>query len=270
MSGTSGRLRGKRILITGTSPNIGGTMARGFAAHGARVACTDLVPDLAESCAKRIRDEGGEAIALSGDVTDEGHADDAVATVLRTWGGIDVLVNNAVWIHHRGLLDMTIEDYRRQVNVVLGGAFLFTRAASRAMIKAGRGGSVINILSTAALQGQPGNIGYSTAKAGLLNFTRSVAMELAEYGIRVNGFTPTATQTTDPDARLMQADRRPPAYSNDFTGLFPMPRLPTPDDYVPSLVLLASDESLMMTGTNLVVDGGASAKYWPWVPRPAA
>jgi NAD(P)-dependent dehydrogenase (short-subunit alcohol dehydrogenase family) len=137
------------------------------------------------------------------------------------------------------------------------------------MIGGGHGGSIINILSTAAWQGEPGNIGYCTGKSGLVNFTRSAAMELAEHGIRVNGLTPTATIPDDPDvARLMVAAASSGGpYPMDFTGQVPLDRLPGPRDYVPALVFLASDESRMITGTNITVDGGAMAKYWPWTPH---
>jgi NAD(P)-dependent dehydrogenase (short-subunit alcohol dehydrogenase family) len=138
------------------------------------------------------------------------------------------------------------------------------------MVAAGGGGSIICILSTAAWQGQAGNVGYSTAKSGLINFTRSVAMELAPHGIRVNGFTPTATRPDDPElaerfdrAVAKGAERR----VMDFAGLNPWERLPTPSDYVAPLVFLCSDGAGMMTGTNLTVDGGALARYWPQYPR---
>ena len=149
------------------------------------------------------------------------------------------------------------------------GDDLFTRAAAKAMIEAGNGGSVINILSTAAWQGQPGNVGYTTAKSGLINFTRSVAMELAEHRIRVNGLTPTATQPADAEMARRAAEfaARPSRWSMDFTGQFPMGRLPTTSDYVGAAVFLASDASAMITGSNITIDGGATAKYWPWTPH---
>ncbi|WP_028654446.1 SDR family NAD(P)-dependent oxidoreductase [Nocardioides sp. J54] len=266
------RLRDKVAIVTGASPNIGGTLAAGLAAEGARVLCTDLSKDVAEAAAARIRDRGGYALALAGDVTDPAHADEAVAMAVDAWGGIDVLVNNAVFFQQQGVLDMPYDDYRRQLEVILGGSFLFTRAVARSMIERGREGSIINVLSTAAWQGQPGNVGYSTGKSGLINFTRSVAMELARHGIRVNGFTPTATAPTDPEARRAMEDllARPSTYRNDFAAQLPLGRLPTPDDYVGAVVYLASDESAMVTGTNITVDAGATAKYWPWTPHPEA
>jgi NAD(P)-dependent dehydrogenase (short-subunit alcohol dehydrogenase family) len=264
------RLQGKVAVVTGASPNIGGTLAVGLARQGASVLCTDLSAEVAAAAAARVLEAGGEAAYLAGDVTDPSHAEAAVALATERWGGIDVLVNNAVFFQQEGVLDMAYADYRRQLEVILGGSFLFTRAVARRMIDQGRGGSIVNVLSTAAWQGQPGNIGYSTGKSGLINFTRSAAMELARFGIRVNGFTPTATTPTDPEAREAMETllARPSAYRNDFVAQLPLGRLPTPEDYVGAVVYLASDESAMVTGTNITVDAGATAKYWPWTPHP--
>jgi NAD(P)-dependent dehydrogenase (short-subunit alcohol dehydrogenase family) len=264
------RLEGKVAIVTGASRNIGGTLAAGLAAEGARVLCTDLSEEVAAAAARRITDEGGEAAHLAGDVTDPAHASAAVAAAVERWGGIDVLVNNAVFFQQQGVLDMAYDDFLRQLGVILGGSFLFTRAVAESMIEQRREGSIVNVLSTAAWQGQPGNVGYSTGKSGLINFTRSTAMELARYGIRVNGFTPTATAPSDPEARQAMETllARPSAYRNDFAAQLPLGRLPTPDDYVGAVVYLASDESAMVTGTNITVDAGATAKYWPWTPHP--
>ena len=179
-----------------------------------------------------------------------------------------MLVNNAVRFNTKGVLDMPVEEFRRQVDIILGGAFLATQAVARSMVERQVGGSIVNILSTAAWQGQAGNIGYCTAKSGMINFTRSAAMELAPYGIRVNGFTPTATMPEDPELaeRFQRATAGAPAAGMDFVGQLPMGRLPGPSDYVGALVYLASDESGMVTGTNITVDGGALAKYWPQAP----
>jgi NAD(P)-dependent dehydrogenase (short-subunit alcohol dehydrogenase family) len=266
------RLTGKVAVVTGTSRNIGGAVARCFAAEGARVACTDIDPAVAEECAAAIVAAGGEALSFSGDVTDSAHAAQLMDSVAGAWGGVDILVNNAVRFDTRGLLTMDLESYRRQLDVILAGAFLFSRAAAQDMIRRNSGGSIINVLSTAAWQGQPGNIGYCTAKSGLINFTRSAAMELAPYRIRVNGFTPTATQPEDPELILRREERVRTAtseYRMDFELLSPLGRLPTPSDYLPAMVLLASDESAMITGSNITVDGGATAKYWPWIPARA-
>jgi NAD(P)-dependent dehydrogenase (short-subunit alcohol dehydrogenase family) len=264
------RLESKVAIVTGVSPNIGGALAQGLAAEGARVVCTSLSENAAEECVKKIVAVGGEACAVVGDVTEPAHADAAVGQALERWGRLDVLVNNAVWFNPKGLLNVPYEEYQRQLEIILGGAFLFTRAAANAMIELGTRGSIVNVLSTAAWQGQPGNLGYCTGKSGLINFTKSVAMELAEYGIRVNGFTPTATRPSDPElAQQFDAATQQPGgrYHTDFRAQFPLDRLPEPEDYVPAVVFMASDDSRMMTGTNITVDGGATAKYWPWTPH---
>lgn len=265
-------LAGKVAIVTGTSPNIGGALATGLASAGAAVVCNDLDPSVAESCADRIRSAGGTAEPVPFDVTDADAAEAAVASVVERHGRIDILVNNAVRFDQAGVLDMPLERYRRQLDIILGGAFIMTRAVAARMIESGTRGSIVNILSTAAWQGQAGNVGYSTAKSGLINFTRSVAMELAPFGIRVNGFTPTATRPDDPDLALgfdravaKGADLR----IMDFAGLNPWDRLPTPSDYVAPVIFLCSDGAAMMTGSNLTVDGGALARYWPQYPRRA-
>lgn len=263
------RLQDRTAIVTGAGGYIGGALAVGLAAEGARVVCTDLAEAPAHATMQLIIDAGGEALALAGDVTDTAHATDVVRAAEQRWGRVDILVNNAMVFNHKGLLTMPVEEFRRQVDVCLTGALVFTRSAADAMIAAGRGGSIVNVLSTAAWQGQPGNIGYSTAKSGLVNFTRSAAMELAAYGIRVNGFTPTATQpaTADDEKRMKAANSPDALYRNNFFGLMPMNRLPAPADYVPSVVFLASDDSSMITGSNITVDGGVTAKYWPWLPH---
>ena len=266
------RLEGKVAIVTGTSPNIGGTLAMGMAAEGACIVCTDLSAEVCGDCAEKIVAAGSDAVAVPGDVTESGHADEAVESALSRWGRVDVLVNNAVFFDQRGIESMDYDAYLRQLQVILGGAFLFTRAAARAMVSSGRGGSIVNVLSTAAFQGQPGNIGYATGKSGLLNFTRSAAMEYAAHGIRVNGFTPTATAPTDPAAIAQMNDLidRPQEYRMNFAAQLPMSRLPSPADYVGAVVFLASDDAAMITGTNITVDGGATAKYWPWQPHGTA
>lgn len=263
------RLEGRTAIVTGASANIGGALAAGLASEGARVVCTDIVAPVAQATAQTIIDNGGEAIAVAGDVTDTAHAAEVVRTATRRWGRIDVLVNNAMVFNHKGVLAMPVEEFRRQVDICLTGALVFTKAVAESMIAAGRGGSIINVLSTAAWQGQAGNIGYSSAKSGLVNFTRSAAMELAAHDIRVNGFTPTATAPANPEhEKALRAASSPEnAYVNDFYRLMPMNRLPAPADYVPAVVFLASDDASMITGTNITVDGGATAKYWPWIPH---
>jgi NAD(P)-dependent dehydrogenase (short-subunit alcohol dehydrogenase family) len=273
-----GRLDGKVALITGASPNIGRAAALGYAREGARVACNDINPEAAEAVVAVVRAEGGEAMAVPADVTDETAVEAMVSSVLEAWGRIDVLINGAVLWTGGSVLEMEKALYMRSLDVMLGGNLLCTRYVARSMIERGIAGSVICILSSAAWQGQPGNIAYCTGKSGLINFVRSAAMELAPHGIRVNGFTPTFTQPeTDeaaeygrtvrqalPNAATIGAERA--KWKSDLVGQMPL-RPPRPSDYIGGLVYLASDESMMMTGSSLNVDSGSLAKYWPYIPH---
>lgn len=262
-------LAGRVVLITGTSRNIGGVLASGMAAQGALVACNDVDPEVAGERATLIADAGGQALAVPFDVTDAEAAGAAVEKVVAGWGRIDALVNNAVTFDHGGLLDMTVDRFRKQVDVILAGSFIMSQIVARSMIANGGGGAMVNILSTAAWQGEVGNVGYATAKSGMVNFTRAAAMDLAPHGIRVNSLTPTVTMPEDPDL-IPSAEEYFASIADrgaiDFTGQMPWKRIPTPSDYVGPLVFLLSDEATMMTGTNVTVDGGALAKYWPQRP----
>jgi NAD(P)-dependent dehydrogenase (short-subunit alcohol dehydrogenase family) len=141
------------------------------------------------------------------------------------------------------------------------------------MVERKQGGAIINVISTAGHQGQPRNVGYCTAKAGLLNFTRSVAMELAPHGIHVNSLTPTATDPSESLDRAERWGRKRPSERvvqafEAFRRGVPMQRLPVPSDYGRAVVYLASEDARSVTGTDLRVDAGAVARYWAWNPAP--
>ena len=147
------KLAGKVALITGTSPNIGGGIAEGLADEGAKVVCVDVHPDYANGCADSITKRGGQAIGVVCDVTQEDQVQAAVARVKETFGGVDVLVNGAVIFNTKGVLEMPLAEWSRQIAIILTGAFLFTKYVARLMIDQGRKGSIINIISTAGHQG---------------------------------------------------------------------------------------------------------------------
>lgn len=271
------RLEGRVAIVTGTSPNIGGGIAEGLAAEGACVACVDVDPANAVDCARAIGAAGGRALAVPADVTAPEQVEACVLRVTRELGPIDLLVNNAALFLQKGVLDMTLEEWSSQLGVILDGTFLCTKAVAQHMVERGHGGCIVNVVSTAGHQGQPANVGYCTGKAGLLNFTRSVAMELAPHGIRVNSLTPTAT---DPRESLDRAqrwgrvrpDERIVAWFEPFRRSVPLQQLPAPSDYAKAVVFLASEDARFMTGADLRVDSGALGRYWAWEPsrgRPA-
>src|SRR5580693_6378725 len=270
------KLKGKVALVTGTSPNIGGGIAEGLAAEGAALVCVDARVENAADCARYIKSTGGRATAVTCDVTDESQVMAAVAAAREHFGGVDILVNNAAIFNKKGVIEMALDEWRRQLDIILDGAFLFTKHVAKSMIEQGRKGAIINIISTAGHQGEPNNIAYCTGKCGLLNFTRSAAMELVGHGIRVNSLTPTAT---DPAEMFERARRwgREPGSPDKLTGLMepfrrgvPMQRLPKPSDYGLAAAFLVSDDAAMITGTDLRVDAGAVARYWAWIPAAPA
>jgi NAD(P)-dependent dehydrogenase (short-subunit alcohol dehydrogenase family) len=264
------KLSGKVAIVTGTSPNIGGGIAQGLADDGATVVCVDVVADNARQCAEWLTSRGATALGLTCDVTDEAQVTAMVARVREAHGGVDILVNNAGILGGTSVLEMPLERWTRQIGVNLTGTFLCTKHVARLMVDQGRRGSIIVIVSTAGHQGQAGNIAYCTSKSGLLNFTRAAAMDLARHGIRVNSLTPTATDAEEGIERGVAWGRPRPERRGgmlDFEKMVPMGKLPSPEHYGRAAVFLASDDAEMITGTDLRVDAGAIAKYWPWIPH---
>jgi len=266
------KLDGKVAVITGTSSNIGGGIAEVMAAEGATIVCVDISPENAADCAAAIEKAGGHAMAATCDVTEEAQVKTVVSRSDETYGGIDILVNGAAIFNQKGVLDMPLAEWERQIAIILTGSFLFTKYVAQSMINRKRPGSIINLISSAGHQGQPNNVAYCTSKCGLLNFTRSVAMELVSHGIRVNSLTPTAT---DPAEGLERALRWGRQVTNTerirqgfepFRKRTPMQKLPSPRHYGRAAVFLASDDSEMMTGMDLRVDAGTVARYWAWDP----
>jgi NAD(P)-dependent dehydrogenase (short-subunit alcohol dehydrogenase family) len=269
------RLGGKVALITGTSPNIGGGIAEGLAGEGAAIVCVDSRAENAADCARYLRSIEARALAVTCDVTDEQQVIAAVTAAREAFGGVDVLVNSAAIFNRKGVIEMPLNEWQRQLSIILTGTFLFTKHIAKLMIEQGRGGSIINIISTAGHQGEPNNIAYCTGKSGLLNFTRSAAMELIAHGIRVNSITPTATDPAESLERSARWGRKGPGSEQvksfqqllqPFRDRVAMQKLPSPRDYGHAAAFLASDDAAMITGTDLRVDAGAIAQYWAWDP----
>jgi len=266
------KLEGRVAIITGTSPNIGGGIAEALAAAGASIVAVDAQQENAEGCASAIKAAGGSAIGVVCDVTDDAAVQAAVRKAMEAFGRIDILVNNAAYFHERTIAEMELPGWRKVISVILDGSFLFTKYAAAKMIESARGGVVINVISTTGHQGAPGNIAYATAKAGMLNFTRSAAMEYASQNIRVVSLTPTATSFAEKPERAKRwgadvgAMGHVGAMADQYANRIPLQRLPNASDYGAAAVFLASDDATMITGIDLRVDGGAVARYWAWDP----
>jgi NAD(P)-dependent dehydrogenase (short-subunit alcohol dehydrogenase family) len=276
-------LEGRIALVTGAGPNIGSGVALALSRYGARVACNDVREEPAAASARRIESHGGEAVAVVGDVTDEHDVMRYVAEVLERWGRIDILVNNAALLGGRGVLEESLDGFKRAVDVAAVGNFLNTKHVAISMIERGIKGNIVSILSSNAWQGAAGVIAYAFHKGGLANFVRAAAMDLAPYGIRVNSFSPTAPEPDNPELlaewERTGRPRRPdppadrpawwrPAGTFDVRGNIPMGAASTPTDIGHTVAWMCSDFARLVTGSDFVVDGGARAKYWGYTPPP--
>ena len=264
------RLDGKVALVFGVSPNIGGTCAHFMARQGARLALCDLQKSVAEEARDFMNGRGFEAIALAGDPSLEDETARIVTEALGHYGKIDVMLNLVGTQHRDEVLDFNLHDWQKQLAGYLGGGMLTTKHVARSMQERGVAGSIIHIISDAGHQGEAGNAGYSAAKAGLLNYARAAAMELARYRIRVNTISPTFNEHllwTYPLAWLNPRMHGPyNLTADDFLQGIPLGRFCTATDIANAAVFLASDASAFLTGVDLPLDGGARAKYWPWSP----
>ncbi len=244
----SGRLAGKRALLSAAAQGIGRASALAFATEGAEVIATDIN-------AERLKEiEGTDGISVRTlDVTD----DEAVAALAAEIGAVDVLFNVAGFVHHGSVLDCTEAEWDFGFDLNVKAAFRMIRAFLPAMLSAG-GGSIVNMASVASsLRGLPDRFIYGATKAAVIGLTKSVAADYIRQGVRCNAICPGTIQSPSLDDRIAAFDN-PVRAREDFIARQPIGRLGTTEEIAAMAVYLASDESRYTTGTAMVVDGGVT------------
>ena len=262
-----GRVAGKVALVTGAARGIGRASAARLAAEGAKVLCTDILEDEGEAAVGEIQAQGGEAVFMPQDVTDEAVWERVTAHAVERFGGLHILLNNAGIAPPGAMIeDLDFADWRRTLAIDLDSVFLGCKHGIRT-IKQHGGGSIINISSIMGLIGQPRAADYNSAKGGVRLLTKVAALECAEagYGIRVNSIHPGFVDT--PLVRNVVSDgvlAGQMGSANEamamLTMLHPIGRLGVSQDIANAVLFLASEEAAFMTGSELVVDGGYTAR----------
>ena len=244
-------LAGQVAIVTGAARGLGRAIAQTLAGAGAKVACVDVNQQTLADTIDAIRASGGTAEPIACDVTDSGRVSEVVTEVVDKWGALDILVNNAGITRDTLIMRMKDDQWDAVIGVNLRGTFLFTRAATRPMMK-GRRGRIINIASVSGLMGNPGQANYSASKAGVIGLTRTVARELAGRNITVNAIAPgfIATEMT---AALGQETL------DGIRKQIPLGRLGQPQDVADAVLFLASQAAEYITGHVLSIDGGLTA-----------
>jgi glucose 1-dehydrogenase len=252
-------LKGKNVLVTGGTSGIGQAIAVRFAEHGANVAINYLrQPDEAQdteeqvqACVNKVQQEGVRDVLVQGDVSKEDDVVRMARQAAEELGGLDVLVNNAGIQISRSSEELASDDFDKVLAVNLRGAFLCAREAIRHFLAKEKGGSIINISSVHQLIPKPNYLGYSTSKGGMQNLTRTLALEYANRGIRVNGVGPGATVTPINRAWIDDPEKRKAVEEH-----IPMQRAGESDEMAGVTCFLASDDAAYITGQTIFVDGG--------------
>jgi 2-deoxy-D-gluconate 3-dehydrogenase len=244
-------LKDKTAIVTGAGRGIGKSIAGAFAAAGAKVIVNDIDGDAAEQVCQEIKDRGGFARPAKADVRVSAEIAEMVQMTVRDLGGIQVMVNNAGVILRKPAEEILEEEWDRVIQINLKGTFLCAQTAAKAMIAGGKGGKIINISSVMGAVALPPRAAYCASKGGIINLTKDLAAEWAQYGIAVNGIAPGWTVTEMTQGYFSQEPVR-----RYLLERIPLNRLGKPEDIAHMAVFLASDYADYIIGQTIFVDGG--------------
>jgi len=251
----AGKLEGRVAIVTGGGSGIGAASARRFADEGAAVVVADLSGTRAEKIKSAIKAGGGKAACIKMDAADPEGVQATIKLALDTYGRLDVMFNNAGMAEVATLEETTLESWNRVLAVTLTSTFLGIKYAIPIMRRQG-GGAIVNTASISGTRGDYAMSSYNAAKAGVINLTRSAALENAPYRIRVNCVCPGAINTRAPE--LLGKDRAD-QFRRSQGAAHPLGRMGEPEEIANTVLFLASDESSFITGAAIVVDGGLTA-----------
>jgi NAD(P)-dependent dehydrogenase (short-subunit alcohol dehydrogenase family) len=244
-----GKLQGKVAVITGGASGIGAATARLFVSEGAKVVLVDLNEEKGKAFEQELKELNAEALFVKANITSEEEVADVFKQAVETFGKVDVVFNNAGIGRVHSSHDLEYSEWRNTVNVDLDGVFLVAREAIREMLKTG-GGAIVNTASMYGWVGSPGSAAYNAAKGGVINLTRSLALEYAEQNIRINALCPGFIDTPIIPEEMKQT----------LAGITPMKRLGKAEEMAKAVLFMASEDSTFMTGNTLTVDGGYTAQ----------
>ncbi|HEY3737915.1 MAG TPA: SDR family NAD(P)-dependent oxidoreductase [Jatrophihabitans sp.] len=252
----SALLEGKVTVVTGAGGAIGSATAKLFAAHGAQVVVADIDPELTAACVAAIEQGGGTAIGVVTDVRDRSHVDALASTVLDRYGRVDVVVNNVGdWVRHVGAFVNGDDEFWDELyKVNLWNVFAVTKAFLPSMTHH-RSGSIVNVASVEALRGYPEDPVYAAFKAGVVHFTRSLAVQVGYQGVRVNAIGPDVTESL----QVPYSQWIPPEQQKLWPLWVPAGRMGVGEDQARVILFLASDLAGFVTGHTIPTDGGTGA-----------
>ena len=243
------KLANRIAIVTGAGRNIGEAVAKLLATEGASIAVVDMDKTRGDKVVADIVAAGGKAKTYVCDVAEESQIIATVKAVVKDFGRIDILVNNAAISDNKHILDITKEQWDRTLAITLTAPMLFGKYVAKEMIAAGHGGAMVNTSSTSGFFGRPRSIAYTAAKAGIVNLTRSMAIQLSEHKIRVNCVVPNKIGSP-----VGKDEFNPTRNVLNLVG-----RHGLPEDLAKAILFFVSDDSDFIDGTYLMVDGGCSA-----------